>query len=361
MAVSRLLNLVALSCVALFLCSFSAQPVAALSSPDSLVLPRHMARGHGAIAAKRKRAANKSKRCKTRPTSSDTSSSATSTTSSSSSSSVQAQPTTSSSSSKPKATPAAAPPSVSVNVAGGSSGKFALAWPNGDSWLSNWKGASMLYTWTPACPDSAKSLGIGCAPMLWGWNQVSQFQSTVKAGYSNIAMAINEPNEAGQSNMSPESGAQLWQTYVEPLRNEGYELVSPVTSSNPNGFVWVQNFLKACNGNCNFDKIALHFYDTTFQKFQDYVNKWHTAFPDKKMWITEYACVNFNGGDQPSDSEIADFHHQAAPWLNSLDFVEFYMPFGAMLGMDGVDPANQLMKSDGTPNDLGWFYLGQNN
>lgn len=38
-----------------------------------------------------------------------------------------------------------------------------------------------------------------------------------------------------------------------------------------------------------------------------------------------------------------------------------YISLGAMLGMDGVDPANQLMHTDGTPNDLGWFYLGQNN
>ncbi|KZT38967.1 hypothetical protein SISSUDRAFT_1046288 [Sistotremastrum suecicum HHB10207 ss-3] len=357
MAVSRFFNLVALSCVALFLCSFGPEPVAALSSPDSLVLPRHMARGHGAIAAKRKRAANKSKRCKTRPTSSDTSSTATSTSTTSSSSSTQSHSSSSSSSSKPKSTPASAPASVSVNTGGGG-GKFALAWPNGDSGLQSWKGPSMMYTWTPACPDSAKALGIGCAPMLWGWNQVSQFQSTVKPGYSNIAMAINEPNEPGQSNMSPESGAQLWKQYVEPLRSQGYELVSPVTSSNPNGFTWVQNWLTACDGGCNFDRLALHWYDTTLGKFQDYINKWHTAFPDKKIWITEYACVNFNGGAQPSDAEIAAFHAAAIPYLNSLDYVEYIFPFGAMKQMDGVDPANQLMDPvTGEPNALGWTYL----
>ena len=51
-----------------------------------------------------------------------------------------------------------------------------------------------IYTWSPDCPDEAKSLGLTCMPMLWSnaADKVSAFQSTVTQGYSNWAMAFNE-------------------------------------------------------------------------------------------------------------------------------------------------------------------------
>lgn len=48
--------------------------------------------------------------------------------------------------------------------------------------------------------------------------------------------------------MSAEDGAALWQQYIQPLANEGYQLISPATSSNPNGKVWMQDFMAACSG-----------------------------------------------------------------------------------------------------------------
>ena len=48
--------------------------------------------------------------------------------------------------------------------------------------------------------------------------------------------------------MSPQQGIELWQQYIQPLKNEGYELISPATSSNPNGKVWMTEFFNGCWG-----------------------------------------------------------------------------------------------------------------
>lgn len=41
-------------------------------------------------------------------------------------------------------------------------------------------------------PSGAAELGFTLMPMLWGWNQVEEFQSTVVAGYANYVLGMNE-------------------------------------------------------------------------------------------------------------------------------------------------------------------------
>jgi hypothetical protein len=117
MAATKLLNLLALSSLAILACSFGQTQVNALSS-GSHVVARHAFRGHNSVA-KRKRGS--SKRCKSRPTSS--------------------------------APPAQTPPahkddnnndsdggSAGSGFGHGGGGKFGLAWPNGpDPALSKFK------------------------------------------------------------------------------------------------------------------------------------------------------------------------------------------------------------------------------
>lgn len=73
--------------------------------------------------------------------------------------------------------------------------------------------------------------------------------------------------------------------------------------------------------------MALHWYDTTFAKFQAYLELWHSTF-NLPIWVTEYACQNFNGGAQPSNDEIWAFYQQATSYMESTDWVHVYMPFG---------------------------------
>lgn len=88
--------------------------------------------------------------------------------------------------------------------------------------------------------------------------------------------------------MSPEDGVSAWQSYIRPLADQGYTLGSPATTSAPDGFDWMTNFMQQCN-DCAVTDIALHWYDVHFSDFQTYVEKWATAFK-KPVRITEFAC-----------------------------------------------------------------------
>lgn len=57
--------------------------------------------------------------------------------------------------------------------------------------------------------------------------------------------------------MTPERGAELWTTYIEPLKAQGMRLGTPAPSSAPSGKTWLQEWLQACNGGCNPDFVAL--------------------------------------------------------------------------------------------------------
>lgn len=153
MAATKLLNLIALSSLAILACSFGASPVNALSV-DSQHHARSPVRGH-AILAKKKRAST-AKRCKPRPVSTAVSS-------------AVGKPTTTPAPPAPKPTSskAAAPQttkpadngggSSTPNNGGGNSGsnggagKVGLAWAqNDDKALANFK-TSKVSPYVPLC------------------------------------------------------------------------------------------------------------------------------------------------------------------------------------------------------------------
>lgn len=193
------------------------------------------------------------------------------------------------------------------------------------------------------------------APMLWGPNQVQDFKNVVVQGYAQYALGFNEPNESGQSNLDPGYAATLWTQNLAPLRALGYQLGSPAMSSRPNGQQWMSDFLGACNGQCSFDFLATHWYDVSFANFQTYLESWHTAYP-MDIWVTEYACQNFNGGAQPDMGQIFDFYGQAKAYIESTPWIKMAAAFGFMDQMSNVNPLDQLLNGN-TITDLGWVVL----
>ncbi|KAK0191268.1 glycosyl hydrolase catalytic core-domain-containing protein [Armillaria mellea] len=360
MAPLNFLNLLAAATLAVIALSYSPAPVVALS-PDShgqIFARRGVHHGMRREPASHKKRSN-SKRCKVRESSSLVSSSTVSsyTPVSTSSTTPYVAPATSSTSSSSVA--ATTPASSSSNSGVWTGPKGGLAWPNGDTGkLTNWKTNHMsyLYTWGSDPLPAASNAGFQVLPQLWGDKDTATFAQNI-GSYTTptYVLAFNEPNESGQSNMTPDHAVQLWWQYIEPQKANGHKLVAPAVSSSPVGFTWTQEFFAKCVG-CTIDAIATHYYDVSASDFIAYQNKFHDTF-QLPILVTEYACQNFNNGPQCSSDQIWSFMTDTTAWMDSTDWIISYMWFGAMLDMYNVNYECQLMGSDGLPNTLGYRFI----
>lgn len=248
--------------------------------------------------------------------------------------------------------------------------KTGLSWPNGDwadhsapDYIGNYVGntVNFLYDWHYKGCFKGSDLGLEYVPMMWGAKDASpDFYAAQKEWPSSTqhVLFFNEPNDPGQANISPEDSVHFWREYMSPLKKQGYKIGMAATTSAPSGLEWVLKFKEVCPDcwdECDF--VPLHYYDVSVEHFQSYVTNYHDKV-QKPIWVTEYACQNFNGGAQCSWDETQTFHHQMADWFNSQDYIERYSPFGAMKNMQGVNEANRLMGPDGHITDLGRFVSG---
>lgn len=248
-----------------------------------------------------------------------------------------------------------------VRRAGGS--KAGLGWGGGGD-ISQFESSkvSWYYTWS-ATSWVQPAPNLEFVPMLWGGQDVSDFSQAVTSssiasnGWTHI-LGMNEPQEESQSNLSPQDAATMWKTYLEPLRaaNPNIRLGSPAPSSNPNGIQWIWDFLGNCNGGCTLDFIALHYYDVNATDFIQHINEYHNAF-QRPIWVTEWACQNFNNGPQCSYNDIVRFLNTTQTYMDNTDWVERYAWFGAM-AKTTINKNTALMDGSGKINDLGKQYIG---
>ncbi|KAF8070086.1 glycosyl hydrolase catalytic core-domain-containing protein [Lyophyllum atratum] len=240
--------------------------------------------------------------------------------------------------------------------------KAGLAWPNGNSVdIEQFRGTgkvSWYYSWSPYSIDA----DLEYIPMLWGQKSVDQFTSTINETIARhgvkAVLGMNEPQQTGQSNLTPADGATMWKTYLEPLRAQGIRLGSPAPSSAPSGKIWLQDFFTACDGGCTVDFIALHWYDVNATRFIEYVEDFYNTF-QRPLWVTEWACQNYNDVDkQCSQDDIVLFLDKTQSFMDNAAYVERYSWFGAMTDMQGVNPGDALMDREGKINALGKQYIG---
>ena len=235
-------------------------------------------------------------------------------------------------------------------------GKQGLAWPNSNGMdISNFfiGEVDWYYSWgaTPGW-DAAPMDKVFC-PMLWGDNgsggNADEFNKKVtqdpngKFNKYKCAMAMNEVNQQGQSDMSPSHACSLMKKYISPLADKGWYIIGPSTTSDPRGLTeWYKEFMSGCPDVFKrLDAVSVHYYDVDVEQFKKYVANWHEV-TGKDIWITEAACQNFNGGAQCSASQARNFLTEMTAWVKKQDYVKAYAPFGAMQNLQGVSEVNRL-------------------
>ncbi|KAI9847144.1 MAG: hypothetical protein M1838_001001 [Thelocarpon superellum] len=254
--------------------------------------------------------------------------------------------------SSPAASASASPSSsgqavAAASTSGGGSGskKRGLAY-NDASLTGGFGGSGSQVSWAYNWASSTSGLSddYEYVPMLWGtssdktssWSSVAS--AAIKAGSKHL-LAFNEPDNAGQANISPEEAAAGYKQFMQPFAGQAQLGAPAVTNAgSPAGLAWLESFLGLCT-DCQIDFVPIHWYDsaTNFGYFKEYVESAYKAGGNRPLWITEF-------GASGSTDEQNTFLQDVMPWLDSLNYVQRYAYFGCFDGnlVDGSSPSLPL-------------------
>ncbi|KAH8785940.1 hypothetical protein F5883DRAFT_599047 [Diaporthe sp. PMI_573] len=161
-------------------------------------------------------------------------------------------------------------------------------------------------------------------PMLWGinseltgiWNKDAS--SWIAAG-SEYLLAFNEPENIGQSNISPAVAADAYRQYMEPFAGKA-QLGAPGVSND--GRDWMKQFLGLCS-DCTIDFVPIHWYNpcSLLDDFMTFVTDMCHIARDRPVWVTEFQ-------PEGSTDEKTEFLKRAISWLDDQECVARYAYFG---------------------------------
>jgi putative glycosyl hydrolase len=245
--------------------------------------------------------------------------------------------------------PSAAPPAVT------SSKKGVDAWGfSGASQALAESGASWYYTWS-ASPGVSSLPRVQFVPMIWGAaNVTASTLSQVKQEGDDL-LGFNEPDNSGQSNLTPAQALGLW----PQLMATGMQLGSPAVADDgatPGG--WLDQFMSGASARgyrVNF--ITLHWYGSDFApaaavgQLEGYLQAVYARY-HRPIWLTEFALASFGGSPStPTPQEQAAFLTAATAMLQRLSYVQRYAWFG--LQATPTDGSMGLFRSAAVPTAVG--------
>ena len=184
-------------------------------------------------------------------------------------------------------------------------------------------GLSWYYDWNTGPVPGIDPNKVEFVPMYHDAGHVTQDVSAYQ-----ILLGFNEPDQAGQANMTPEQAIALWPKLVAT----GLRLGSPATANGDDA--WFQSFMtQAQNQNLRVDFIAAHWYAgqnanfdvaSNVAQLQYMLTGLHNHY-SKPVWLTEFSMINFGSGPAlPSIAIQTQYAIAATAMLNSLPFVERY-------------------------------------
>jgi len=213
-----------------------------------------------------------------------------------------------------------------------------------------------IYNWSPYEPEGG-TFGLEFVPMQWGSGGIENLKSIISSQQNSILLGFNEPDQTGQSNLTPSEAAQLWQEYIQPLKAAGIVLGAPAVSNGPNGLPWLQQFFQECQG-CTFDFIPLHWYGVGLGPFYNYIWGAYYEFRNvtEHFWITEFAETNWDSSNPLPDNEVFDFLNATQAYLPTILWVDRVAWFGAMRDTGTVGPGAEMINSNGDLTQIGLIY-----
>ncbi|MET8150725.1 sigma-70 family RNA polymerase sigma factor [Actinoplanes sp. NPDC049668] len=218
-------------------------------------------------------------------------------------------------------------------------------------------GAGWYYNWSPDDDTMPGPAGVEFVPMIWGRENADAATLAKAKREGEVLLGFNEPDMAGQADMSVEDALGAW----PGLEGTGMRLGSPAVAfggDTPGG--WLDRFMKGAKArNLRVDFITLHWYGSDFSdaavaQFLGYVDAVHARYR-LPIWVTEYGLINFTGAPKyPTGAQQARFIKGTTAAMQRRSFVERYAWFGLPAVGDSVDFG--LYSDASTPTEAGRAY-----
>ena len=207
------------------------------------------------------------------------------------------------------------------------------------TWASNWNSGRYLNEKQVAVSPGSYNMVLEFVPQLWSTDAATRFADNMpkvadkrsiaaeNAAVTNL-LAFNEPNQCGRGGTctaDPSQIGPLVESYIKLLQPHGKQarLGSPSVTNGPDGIPWLKEFMRQCSA-CQIDFVQAHWYGGSMTDFKAYVEKFHKDFPNKPIWITEFAL----DAQQPPENQLP-FLKEAMAYMDGLDYVERYAYFMA--------------------------------
>jgi hypothetical protein len=192
-------------------------------------------------------------------------------------------------------------------------------------------GASWYFNWQAGHPGIKNPRGVQFVPMIWGAGSVTTATLRQARHEGHYLLGFNEPDNAGQSNLTVTQALHLWPR----LMSTGMTLGSPaVATGAATAGGWLDRFMAgAAADHYRVNFIAVHWYGGDFataaavQQLGSYLRAIHARY-HKPIWLTEFALMRFGATTTfPSARGQAAFVTAATAMLQRLKFVQRYAWF----------------------------------
>lgn len=216
-------------------------------------------------------------------------------------------------------------------------------------------GASWYYNWSATKDGMASPAGVQFVPMIWGADSVTD-ANLAAAARQKVILGFNEPDLAGQADLTVDEALDLWPR----LQATGRRLGSPAVAwgADQDG-QWLDRFMAgAKQRGLRVDFITLHWYGSDFSsaatgQLESYLRATYRKYK-LPIWVTEYSLIRFasTGPQYPTTAQRVAFVKTSTTMMEKLAFVERYAWFG--LPADGYP--NGLYRDGRTPTATGKAY-----
>ncbi|MFI0819629.1 glycoside hydrolase family protein [Streptomyces sp. NPDC021098] len=217
-------------------------------------------------------------------------------------------------------------------------------------------GVGWFYTWASGKEQINPPAGVEFVPMIWGPGSVTDTELNRAKSQGKVLLGFNEPDLAGQANMTVAKALDLWPR----LQSTGMRLGAPAVAYGADvAGGWLDRFMTGvANRGHRVDFIPLHWYGADFDaarstdQLRGYLQATHNRYR-KPIWLTEYALIDFSSGTPryPTPAQQAAFVKKSTAMLQGLSFVERYAWFTLSADRGGTGLYNGA-----TPNQMGTAY-----